>query len=343
MTRTAKPGSGRWRRAGLTLRILVTAGLLLAIFARIRLGDVLANLRTIHLGLLFVGIICYSAGRLSAAWQMQRLARQVGLPFTLGQILMVNFSAAFYELSLPGYVTGGAVRWMRFAQPGNQWGEVLAVIVFNRFLDLLTLTAIGTAFWVLNAAAGANAAAGVGLLTIFVALALVHLELKHGWIGARISASWPARVARQLPLTVRDKAQTLWQLARAAYRQYRLGTKAALPTIAIAVLRHVLGMAAFGLFAAALGIELTWLQVGWVRSVVFVLAMLPVTISGLGVREGSLVLLLAPYGVPAAPAVALSLLLYGQGLLYGAFGGLLELVEACGGSKRFRRAKVVSP
>jgi hypothetical protein len=50
-------------------------------------------------------------------------------------------------------------------------------------------------------------------------------------------------------------------------------------------------------------------------------AMVPVTIAGLGVREGAWAALLAPLGVPAGDAVAFSLLYFAGFALTGAIGG----------------------
>jgi uncharacterized membrane protein YbhN (UPF0104 family) len=47
---------------------------------------------------------------------------------------------------------------------------------------------------------------------------------------------------------------------------------------------------------------------------------LPLSVNGLGLREGALVLLLQPLGVPAGQAVALGLLLYGMNLAVSLLG-----------------------
>jgi hypothetical protein len=52
--------------------------------------------------------------------------------------------------------------------------------------------------------------------------------------------------------------------------------------------------------------------------------MLPISVSGFGVREGTLIALLAPYGVGGTAAVAFSLLLYSRNLLLALVGGVLE-------------------
>jgi uncharacterized membrane protein YbhN (UPF0104 family) len=84
------------------------------------------------------------------------------------------------------------------------------------------------------------------------------------------------------------------------------------------------------LLGRALGIDVTLRDLAIVMPVVTLATTLPISLGGWGVREGAMVLLLGPLGVPAAAALSLS-------LLFGAFGmvsglpGLIVLVF--GGSK----------
>jgi uncharacterized membrane protein YbhN (UPF0104 family) len=64
---------------------------------------------------------------------------------------------------------------------------------------------------------------------------------------------------------------------------------------------------------------------GWVRSVVVVLTLLPISIGGVGVREGVLVVTLATFGVPAHEALAFSILVFATTILApGLAGGVVE-------------------
>jgi glycosyltransferase 2 family protein len=56
--------------------------------------------------------------------------------------------------------------------------------------------------------------------------------------------------------------------------------------------------------------------------------MLPLSVSGFGLREGSLIFMLGPYGVPASAAVALSLLFFSRRLALGGLGLLFEIKDS---------------
>jgi hypothetical protein len=65
----------------------------------------------------------------------------------------------------------------------------------------------------------------------------------------------------------------------------------------------------------------------WIVPLVHLIQWVPASVSGLGLREGVLVLLLPRYGVPPADALAFSILIFGYTVLLGLSGGILELKE----------------
>jgi uncharacterized membrane protein YbhN (UPF0104 family) len=54
---------------------------------------------------------------------------------------------------------------------------------------------------------------------------------------------------------------------------------------------------------------------------------LPISIGGVGVREGGLAVLLAPYGVPSEKAVAIGLLWFLMSIVCGLIGGMMFLAD----------------
>ena len=68
---------------------------------------------------------------------------------------------------------------------------------------------------------------------------------------------------------------------------------------------------------------------GWVRSIVQLVTVLPISIGGLGVREGALVLTLAWFGVADHDALALAILVFATTILAPGFVGACS--RACVG------------
>ena len=336
----------RWRGALQTLRVLVTGGLLAVVCARINISQLVGTLANARLGDLLLGLGSIVCARYLGAFQMKRLMDTVGIAFSVWQVVVVNLSAAFYELVLPAaQLSGGMVRLHRFSQPKRQGRQqALAAILFNRFMDTLTLVALGLAFWALHHPAGrAQTAIGAALSGLLVALLAFHLEVKHGKLSSA-AARWPLLQAcwRAAPQGLRGVAEHLVGHTVRSYRRFRLAHAAMLPVAALSLARHLLLIASVGCFARAISLKVPWMVFGWLRSVVVLLTMLPISVWGFGLREGSLVVLLAPFGVAASDAVALSIVMFVAGLLFGALGGVVELAYALDAGRKLRQARTAA-
>jgi uncharacterized protein (TIRG00374 family) len=85
----------------------------------------------------------------------------------------------------------------------------------------------------------------------------------------------------------------------------------------------------------ALGINIPWLDLLMIITIISVITMLPVSVNGLGVREGSYVFFFQQLGVPGEMAVAVSLLFFFLVSVSSLAGGLIWI------SERGRRGEAV--
>ncbi len=81
------------------------------------------------------------------------------------------------------------------------------------------------------------------------------------------------------------------------------------------------------LTALGLGLKIPLFATVWISAMVVLIQHIPGSISGLGLREGALVLLLPIYGVTPPQAMAFSLISFGYVLAMGLLGGLFEVNE----------------
>jgi glycosyltransferase 2 family protein len=304
------------------LRLLISGALLATILWAVPVEQLGASLRGVA-PLPFLGALALMPCMFYlAATQTKILTDRQGLTLGVGQIFRVTFATAFYGLLLPGAIVGGAIRWYKFSQQDKKPAQALAAIVFGRLMSTVVLVAVGFACWALD-----SRARQAPLHGLLLAVLLLGLVILYGLFFRRRQALAVASLVEGLPRVpqlVRGKiAKTLH--AAADFEGLPILTIAAMT--AVYTLYHVLGIVSFFLLAQALALDLSFVNVGWVRAYVFVLAALPISISGLGVREGALIFLLQDYGIVPAVAVAYSFLILARTLFTAAVGGAIELVE----------------
>ena len=126
-------------------------------------------------------------------------------------------------------------------------------------------------------------------------------------------------------LRIRFLPQKLKQVITTLTEYKNVGLNIFITVIMLSISTQLMGISIYYLFAHMLDIDLSFVIIGWIRTIVVVATMLPVTISGIGVREGMFIYILSQYGIGTEQSLALSFLVFVFTVLIGGlFSGLLE-------------------
>lgn len=296
-------------------------GLLLLIFRVVPFADVMRSIRSAEPTKLAIGFALLFLARLLAAWRMKLLTDEQDLRLTMPEIFEIGTTSTFYGLILPGTLSGGLVRWYKLAKQGNAVGA-LASLTWDRLADTVAVAIIGILAWALSVRTGAHALVGPGLLGVTIGLVALYLAGFSEVVGNVVLRPIDA-AARRLREGgwLRGKLEAV---AVAARSYHGLGavfpTKVAVYSLAV----QAVGSVGFYVWAQALGSPVGLAEVTWARACYTLVLLLPITFAGLGAREGVLILLLQPYGVTGADAVALSFIQLGGTLILAILGGAYE-------------------
>ena len=302
------------------LRIASSVVLLAACLWIVDFGEVGAAVRGLDPAMFAVAFVLNGIGTVAVrAWIAHLAAGASGIGLGPWALLRVNLVARFYTLVLPRGAAA-AVRWKHYNESGAAMAAS-ALLLFETLVSMATL--FGTAA---------------------VALALVPERGEIGRVLLPVSwACFAASAAMLLPFVHAPSARAAGAVnARVLVRSPRLAALAQRFTSAVAEYQRIpagtiAGIVAVSLFGYALFVLSAWvlleamdLQVGlaaiaWIRSVTLLLALVPVSIAGLGVREVSFIAFLGEYGVTAGQAFAFSMATFAIQLLLGAIGAGLEL------------------
>jgi len=309
------------KRLSLVLKLSITSGILYYIFTTIPFLEVIRSVMSARVSYIILALLLSPFVICVEAYRMRILTDKQGMTLSMHQIIDINLITGFYGLFLPGYLAGGAIRIYRFSQPANQWTEALVSIAFNRLIGTIVLVIVGILFWMLDTNSRSNHMIGLILLAILSGLLLIHFLVFNGKLSRFLE-----RYARKIDLSlipqiVRSKIRTLL-ISTGQY--HGLSRSLLIYIFALTFTSHLLGILSFYLFALSIGMNVSFINIGWIRSFTLIVTMFPISFAGLGVREGILVFLLKPYGVPATDAVALSFLIFARALLLGGIGGLVE-------------------
>ena len=316
------------RRAVRPLQLVLSATLLIALYRETAIADVAANLADSAPDRLLgsCGLVLAMHGLI--AWRLRLLVEAHGVRLTISDALAAHLASLFYKLFVPGGTVGSvAARVLCVRRELRGRSAALPVVFVERIGATLGLCLVGLACWVFERppmpSTPATAMAGC----------LVVVSVVTSILLAPASARLTRALISGLDRAFLSDAFERWLDAVAPIRSLLASRFSLLLSVSLAV--HVLGVAVFCALASALAIPGDLFAWGWIRAVVILVTMLPVSVAGLGVRDVSLIYLLGFYGVGVEEALALASLVFVVTVLMVALlGGLSELARALGTGTR---------
>jgi uncharacterized membrane protein YbhN (UPF0104 family) len=308
---SAEPGEPRSRASSwkLASKLIVSAGLLLYLSRRVNFREIGRFLGEADASLLTLAFALYLAGQALSAIKWRRLATAVGFRASPSRFVAYYFIGMFFNAFGFGTVGGDVIRALYLAGPGGRRGLALNTVVADRVSGLLLLLAVA-----------------LGSLLLFHHYQL-PAAIYWGVVGssAGLLGSWRL-LPRVLPLFLapENRLRILVERDLAPYwNDVRLLVEVGLLSIAF----HLSQIAVMVILTHALGVRVPWSYCFVFGPLVNIMAAVPISLNGLGVREGGYVYFLAHVGVPRDSAVAFALAWFAVVMLAGAVGGLVYLFD----------------
>jgi glycosyltransferase 2 family protein len=266
---------------------------------------------------LWPGPLILLAGLLVAAERWHLVLAFFGVSLKRLEALRLYLIGSFYGVVLPGVLGGDAVRVaLCRARTGASLSPIIASVAIERGLGLWGVALIGT-IGAFSIAPALRSTVGPHVLWIALVLALcaplallVSLRcsgLALRLLRARVVRDWAPSLATSLEATVAQLRSLPWGLT--------------LKTLLVSTLFQSSEIFVFSYFGSLLGIEAPFAFYVFVVPLIYLSTVLPISLGGVGVREGVLVWMLAKIGVPASAGVLLAFLAYLNRVAVALIGG----------------------
>jgi glycosyltransferase 2 family protein len=302
----------------LLLKILVSAGLLIYFFTRIHIERFVQTFATADPSYIALTLIVYLASQIVGVVRWMILARPLGFKTSFKALVYYYLIGMFFNLFAPGTVGGDVSRIYYLARDSEQnvdkkWGGATMHAAVSVFIDRV----IGMAVLVWLGA--------VGLFlypqyAIPATVRLVTFALAGGFILGGLLLPVLRRVlpADGHPVVVK---------LRVALRGYRAHWQAIPQAILLSLVVHFVQAWIHMLLGRAIHIDIPYSFCIILYPLVGTFSALPVSLNGLGLREGGYLYLFQFIGVRSEKGIAFGLLLFAIVAVDSLVGGLLFLVQ----------------
>jgi uncharacterized protein (TIRG00374 family) len=301
------------------LRVAVSGLLFALILWKIDLGTVAGQFGRLRWSHVVWATALFAYSNVLGAVQWDLLLKAQGIRLSFRRVVSLYFVGLYFSNFLPANLGGDVVRVYDVHRSGGHTGGAVAATFFDRLFGLvaLALLALAAALCLPRALEHRVVAwSGVGLAAILACV-----------LGVVFSRRLARRLERVLrPLGFRGLGEKLRAVYDSAYA-YRSRTGLLWGVTGIALVVQVMRVLVHYEVARALGIAVPMPYFFLFIPLIAILIALPVSINGIGVREGAGILLFGHVGVARAEAFSMGFLAYLVGVAVSLVGGVLFAVR----------------
>ncbi|MDD3521007.1 MAG: lysylphosphatidylglycerol synthase transmembrane domain-containing protein [Actinomycetota bacterium] len=302
----------------ITLRLVISLGLILfLIFSQFKdFKTISSTLKNLNILLIILSFLTHAYGIWITAYRWQTLLKtqnvSTSIPFLSGSVLV----GMFFNNFLPTSIGGDVYRAYDVTKKtGFPMSSSVSVIVIERLSGIIAsgLFAIAALFLGFTTIGGKSIVIPI-IIFVVISLILFFLILNPNILGLK-------KLARKIKFLSKlfEKLKNVYEtfLSFKKYKWVLVKVMFYSITLQFAVILN------YWLAARALGIELSLTAFIFIVPVVTIIAMLPISLGGIGVREGSLVLMMVSLGAQNEKAAMCSLLLFAMLVIIAIIGGII--------------------
>jgi uncharacterized membrane protein YbhN (UPF0104 family) len=298
------------------LKAFISLGLLVFFLTRIDFFHFLGVLSAAKFFYIAIALLIYLFGQLVSSVRWLVLARVLGFENRFKDLVMFYFIGMFFSLFTPSTVGGDVGRVFYLAREGENRKEGAGSTTLAT-ISVLADRAVGMAVlvWI-----GAVALAVFPEYALPAAIRYTTYALAWGLLLGSLSLPL---ISRLMP----GKGHPIGQKLHLALQNYPRHWRALVYASLLSLIVHLLQSWMQVLIGRALGFEIPWSYAFIIYPLVGTFSALPVSLNGIGLREGGYLYLLTRIGISSEKAIAFSLLWFIVVALDSLIGGLIFVLR----------------
>lgn len=313
------------RLVSFLVKVAISAFLLYLSLHRVNLDSVGARLGGLDPGWIVFTLIVLCISTLLSSLRWREIVAICGAKLPLATALRFGFIGQFFSQVLPSTVGGDVARVWLLARNGAGWSTAIYSVLIDRVVGVSALAIVVVAClpWTLGLVHDPIARATLALIG-FGALAAALVFLVLGLRQLRLLERW------WLTRHLAKASRLAWRLCRSA----GAGTRVATFSFAI----HLATVLVAWGSARAAHASVDFAQILLLVLPVILIATIPISIAGWGVRESAMILAFSYAGLSENDGLIVSILFGAESLAVGALGGLVWVASGY----RWRLVKTIA-
>jgi uncharacterized membrane protein YbhN (UPF0104 family) len=288
MADAAGGSGGHLRRV---LQIAFSVGAVVLIARHVDLRETGRILRAVHVGWAVAAIALYLVGQVMSAYRWWLIGHAVGLRQSFPSYVRFYFIGMFFMFFGPSTLGGDFVRSLYLAeQSGGRRARAFNSVLFDRLIGLVILVAIGAASFLLFPRYRT-------LAPEFALMFYVTVAFGSALLLAWMAAPWLVRSLLPADHQVR-------RFVEGDLGPFWTDRSMLVAASTVSFFFHLVQILAQWMVSRAIGIEVPMSYIAVFHPLVSAVASIPISLSGIGLREGGYIYFLSQIGIDQPSAVA---------------------------------------
>jgi len=307
----------------LAIRTLVTFVLLALVFRHVdqqQLWQTVRTARSEYLIILWAASLAFLALR---SFRLRLILKQQSLDIGTFTIFKVSAATSLYSLVLPGLMSTG-VKWYILKKATGKGTNIFNSMLYNQLSELVVMSTCALLVLIITNPTSLllPETEHLWLLPTVCSIILVLMITVTLFLLSPRTSGYVLKVLnymlKPLPRKMQNKAR---QALHEATMFHDAGWSFHVSMVLLNILTQVVGTVIVYIFAAkAANFSIPLTVYIWLASLVFILGRIPITIANLGIREMTLMGILAAYGVEKSSALLMSMILFSTIILKAIIG-----------------------
>jgi glycosyltransferase 2 family protein len=296
--------------------VFISSVLLWYVLAKTDLSAIIQSIRFVNGWWIFIAFLSLLIGKLLSGYRWHKVLAAHKLIVPLPLLIKSLFVGQFFNSFLPSTIGGDTIRVYDIALYSKKITRSLTTIFIDRLIGIFSLFLVGIV------------ALGIGMYLNFEVAAFYWIIVGSfiACLGTFLVIFNP-RIAKLFDSFLRflkmDDIAEKASYATKAVTELRHEQRFLGESLLISILLQVNVVLYYYFCAQALALEIRLIYFFLFTPIVLIILLLPFTINGIGLREGSYIYFLGIIGTGSGEAIAFSWLSFGLMLTQGVIGGII--------------------
>ncbi|MBI4947483.1 MAG: flippase-like domain-containing protein [Bacteroidetes bacterium] len=299
------------------IKYFITCGLLVWLFLKFDVGKVFAIISGlsvfVYLMVNFIHLVSYIFSALK--WKI--ILRKISYI----KLLKLYLIGSYYSMVLPGQIAGEAAKAYILGKDDNEAEKVAVSVIIDKItgiIGLLLLSIAGIFFSKMNLSPKLAYSFSAAVIICIMLLFSLRISVIYHFFYSITNSLMKHFPKFKASIIFLQNILSSWQL-------YIRKTGLMLLCVSMGVGYQLFAVLIYSTLASSMGIIIPFADWLWIIGFLSIILLLPISIAGIGAREGTLIGILATLGISSEKAMALSLSILGIQIVWAIIGALIEI------------------